>query len=201
MGRQDVQQALRVMEADDSVRERLAAGDFAAVEGIDLSAEEQTLVKDAASDMPEVAGYAFDTFLKLDGIKGESQDDKHKDWIEIFSSKIGDVVAQVADRGGVRLEDDLTTVIAAGDTRRRSDPFDPARVLSDPEGSAALEALVGRLRAGGAELSRDSERSARRDGHRRRGRRASGRRRARRADRPGALRMRCVGHRRATGCV
>src|SRR4030066_45722 len=28
---------------------------------------------------------AFDTFLKIDGIPGESSDDKHKDWIEITS--------------------------------------------------------------------------------------------------------------------
>lgn len=28
---------------------------------------------------------AFDVFLRIDGIPGESTDDKHKDWIEIFS--------------------------------------------------------------------------------------------------------------------
>ena len=28
---------------------------------------------------------AFDAFLKIDGIPGESSDDKHKDWIEITS--------------------------------------------------------------------------------------------------------------------
>lgn len=28
---------------------------------------------------------AFDTFLQIDGIKGESQDDKHKDWIDVLS--------------------------------------------------------------------------------------------------------------------
>ncbi|MDD3482820.1 type VI secretion system tube protein Hcp [Azovibrio restrictus] len=28
---------------------------------------------------------AFDAFLKVDGIPGESTDDKHKDWIEILS--------------------------------------------------------------------------------------------------------------------
>ena len=27
----------------------------------------------------------FDAFLKVDGIPGESTDDKHKDWIEILS--------------------------------------------------------------------------------------------------------------------
>jgi len=85
MGRQDVQRALRAMEADDSVCQRLAAGDFAAVEGLDLSPEEQSLVRDAASDMPEVAGYALGLLLELDGIKGESKDDKHKDWIDALS--------------------------------------------------------------------------------------------------------------------
>jgi hypothetical protein len=88
MGRQDVRQALQAMEADDSVRQRLAAGDFAAVEGIDLTADEQLLVKDAASDMPEVAGYALDVFAKLGDIKGETIDDKHKSETEIFE-KLG----------------------------------------------------------------------------------------------------------------
>jgi len=86
MGRQDVQQALRAMDADDSVRQRLAEGNFAAVEGLDLSPEEQLLVRDAASDMPEVAGYAFDLFAKLGDIKGESQDDKHKDEIGLLQT-------------------------------------------------------------------------------------------------------------------
>ena len=32
---------------------------------------------------------AFDAFLKIDGIPGESTDDKHKDWIEILSFDFG----------------------------------------------------------------------------------------------------------------
>src|ERR1035437_1938100 len=32
---------------------------------------------------------AFDAFLKIDGIPGESTDDKHKDWIEIQSYSHG----------------------------------------------------------------------------------------------------------------
>ena len=32
---------------------------------------------------------AFDAFLKIDGIQGESSDDKHKDWIEILSFSLG----------------------------------------------------------------------------------------------------------------
>ena len=84
MGRLDVRNALVAMEADESVRERLAAGDFTAVDGLELSADEQTLVQDAASDMPEVSGFAFDSFIKLDGIDGESTDDKHRGEIEVL---------------------------------------------------------------------------------------------------------------------
>ncbi|MGI8742111.1 MAG: Hcp family type VI secretion system effector [Bryobacteraceae bacterium] len=32
---------------------------------------------------------AFDTFVKIDGIPGESTDDKHKDWIEVLSFNHG----------------------------------------------------------------------------------------------------------------
>ena len=32
---------------------------------------------------------AFDCFLKIDGVPGESTDDKHKDWIEILSFSHG----------------------------------------------------------------------------------------------------------------
>jgi len=32
---------------------------------------------------------AFDSFIKIDGIPGESTDDKHKDWIEILSFNFG----------------------------------------------------------------------------------------------------------------
>jgi Type VI secretion system effector, Hcp len=90
MGKQDVRDALVAMDGDESVRERLAAGDFSAVEGLDLSAEEQTLVQDAANDMPEVAGFGADIFAKLGDIKGESLDDKHKDEIEVLSFSFGD---------------------------------------------------------------------------------------------------------------
>ena len=41
---------------------------------------------------------AFDVFLKIDGIPGESTDDKHKEWIEVQSFVHG--ICQVA--GGVR---------------------------------------------------------------------------------------------------
>jgi type VI secretion system secreted protein Hcp len=37
---------------------------------------------------------AFDAFIQLDGIKGESSDHKHKDWIEILSYGLGAKQAQ-----------------------------------------------------------------------------------------------------------
>src|SRR5579864_7155946 len=37
----------------------------------------------------EKTNMAFDAFLKIDGIPGESLDDKHKDWIEILSFNHG----------------------------------------------------------------------------------------------------------------
>jgi len=42
---------------------------------------------------------AVDFFLKIDGIAGESTDDKHKDWIEVISYSFGvSQMASVADR-------------------------------------------------------------------------------------------------------
>ena len=47
---------------------------------------------------------AFDYFLKLEGVDGESTDDKHKDWIEIdsFSWGLGQLMAEdgTQPRGG-----------------------------------------------------------------------------------------------------
>src|SRR5512141_296981 len=37
----------------------------------------------------EVVVMAFDAFLKIDGVPGESSDDKHKDWIEVLSYSWG----------------------------------------------------------------------------------------------------------------
>ena len=41
---------------------------------------------------------AYDAFLKLDGIPGESTDEKHKDWIEILSYSSGVSQPAVAGR-------------------------------------------------------------------------------------------------------
>jgi type VI secretion system secreted protein Hcp len=47
---------------------------------------------------------AFDAFLKIEGIPGESTDDKHKDWIELLSFNLGATqpAAGAASSGGAR---------------------------------------------------------------------------------------------------
>lgn len=65
MGRTDVWRALQAVDEDDDVRERVAAGDFDALDDVELSAEEQLLVRDAASDMPEVSGFTADLFSQF----------------------------------------------------------------------------------------------------------------------------------------
>ncbi|MDR2092938.1 MAG: type VI secretion system tube protein Hcp [Azoarcus sp.] len=50
---------------------------------------------------------AFDAFLKIDGIPGESTDDQHKDWIEILSFNHGvhqPVSSTVSSAGGATVE-------------------------------------------------------------------------------------------------
>lgn len=100
MGRHDVRQALEAMDADDAVRERLAAGDFSAVTGLDLSAEEQILVRDAAADMPEVSGFA--SYIKFDGIDGESVQKDHKGEIAFMNLGMSSIKWQTAVKYGFR---------------------------------------------------------------------------------------------------
>jgi type VI secretion system secreted protein Hcp len=47
---------------------------------------------------------AFDAFLKIDDIKGESTDDKHKDWIEVlsYSHGLSQPTTASASSGGAR---------------------------------------------------------------------------------------------------
>ncbi len=47
---------------------------------------------------------AFDCFLKIDGVDGESTDDKHSDWIELlsFSTGVSQISSGAASSGGGR---------------------------------------------------------------------------------------------------
>lgn len=72
MAREDVKRALEAMMADGGTAGQLAEGDFSGVADLDLTSDEQLLVRDAAADLPDVSGFASDIFAKIGDIKGES---------------------------------------------------------------------------------------------------------------------------------
>lgn len=72
MSKEDVKRALEAF-GDPEVRAQFEDGDFSALGEHELTDEEQTLVSDAAADLPEVAGFASDYLLMIEGVKGESK--------------------------------------------------------------------------------------------------------------------------------
>ena len=92
---------------------------------------------------------AFDAFLKVDGVPGESTDDKHKDWIEVLSYSCG--VSQPASGsassgGGASSEradfQDFSIVKAL-------DKASPKLALACADGTHIKEVIVELCRAGG----------------------------------------------------
>ncbi len=95
---------------------------------------------------------AFDAFLKIDGIPGESTDDKHKDWIEILSYSWG--VSQTTSRsastsGGASAEradfQDFSIVKAM-------DKASPKIALACASGKHLKDVTLELCRAGGDKL-------------------------------------------------
>ena len=56
MAREDVGKALKAMD-DDKLREQIAGGGLAGLEGLNLSDDEKEMVIGAAEDYPEVSGF------------------------------------------------------------------------------------------------------------------------------------------------
>ncbi len=92
---------------------------------------------------------AFDAFLKIDGVPGESTDDKHKDWIEVLSFSWG--VSQRASGsastgGGATAEradfQDFSIVKAL-------DKASPKIALACADGTHIKEVIIELCRAGG----------------------------------------------------
>ena len=92
---------------------------------------------------------AFDAFLKLDGIPGESTDDKHKDWIELLSYSWG--ASQMAS---------ATSSSSGGASTERADFQDfnivklldkasPKLAVKCADGSHIKEVTIELCRAGG----------------------------------------------------
>jgi type VI secretion system secreted protein Hcp len=91
----------------------------------------------------------FDAFIKLDGIPGESTDDKHKDWIELlsFSTGVSQPTSGSASTGG-----------GAGAQRANFSPFSfvknldkasPKIGLACADGTHIKEITMELCRAGG----------------------------------------------------
>jgi len=70
MSAEDLAQGLRAID-DEDVRHKVAAGDLSAAGDLDLTDEEAGLLRGAADDYPEVAGFFFDVFAKFDVAAGE----------------------------------------------------------------------------------------------------------------------------------
>jgi len=96
---------------------------------------------------------AFDAFIKIDGIPGESTDDKHKDWIEVLSYSFG--VSQMASAtasssGGASAEranfQDFSIV-------KTLDKASPKLTLACASGQHIKEITVELCRAGGDKVA------------------------------------------------
>jgi len=92
---------------------------------------------------------AFDAFLKIDGIPGESTDSKHKDWIEVLSYSCGvsqRASASASSSGGATAEradfQDFSIVKAL-------DKASPKLALACADGSHIKEITLELCRAGG----------------------------------------------------
>jgi type VI secretion system secreted protein Hcp len=92
---------------------------------------------------------AFDAFLKVDGIPGESTDDKHKDWIEVksFNFHMKQPTSQSASTaGGASAErvhfGDFTIV-------KTIDKASPKLALVCADGTHIKEVILSICRAGG----------------------------------------------------
>lgn len=95
---------------------------------------------------------AVDNFLKINGIDGESTDDKHKDWIEVLSynwgvSQMASATASSSGGGGVERADlqDLSIV-------KLMDSSTPKLFQSCAKGEHIKEVRLELCRAGGDKL-------------------------------------------------
>jgi type VI secretion system secreted protein Hcp len=92
---------------------------------------------------------AFDAFLKIDGVPGESTDDKHKDWIEVLSYSAGitqPTSGSASTGGGATAEranfQDFSIVKAL-------DKASPKLALACADGTHIKEVILELCRAGG----------------------------------------------------
>lgn len=61
MTAQDLTAGMKAID-DPEIREKVAAGDLSAAGNLDLTDEESSLLRGAADDYPDVAGFSFEVF-------------------------------------------------------------------------------------------------------------------------------------------
>jgi type VI secretion system secreted protein Hcp len=95
---------------------------------------------------------AFDAFLKIDGIPGESTDDKHKDWVELLSYNWGATQmgsATASSSGGASTE---RADFQDFSLEKLLDKASPKLAIYCADGSHVKEITVELCRAGGDKL-------------------------------------------------
>ena len=95
---------------------------------------------------------AFDTFLKIDGIPGESTDDKHKDWMEIsyFNWGVSQPASGTASSaGGATAERANFSELSI---RKTVDKASPKLAIACADGTHVKEIIIEVCRAGGDKL-------------------------------------------------
>jgi type VI secretion system secreted protein Hcp len=92
---------------------------------------------------------AFDAFLKIDGIPGESTDDKHKDWIEVLSYGLGiqqPASASASTAGGAATERAIFQDVSI---TKALDKASPKLALACADGTHVKQVTLELCRAGG----------------------------------------------------
>jgi len=69
MSKQDLRQALEMLIDDPDLVEQFEMGDFSSIAQLDLNDTEQLLLRDAAADLPDVAGFYAESIVGVTGKK------------------------------------------------------------------------------------------------------------------------------------
>ena len=95
MSAEDLARGLRAID-DEDVRQKVAAGDLSAAGDLELTDEEAGLLRGAADDYPEVAGFMFDAFMQDGESRRRRRERSHS---RSFSPAYGNAAAVRPGRG------------------------------------------------------------------------------------------------------
>jgi type VI secretion system secreted protein Hcp len=92
---------------------------------------------------------AFDAYLNIDGIKGESQDDKHKDWIEVLSFSWG--ISQTKTTPAIGAAVNARGNVQDFSVNKQVDKSSPTLMLACATGQHFKKAVLAVRKAGGTQ--------------------------------------------------